>query len=150
MHKILEDGGEFNFIYQLPQIIYSTIISIIFDSILTYLALSEENVLSVKHEKVIRNVPRKVKDTIRTLQIKFVNFFILSFIFFMGFWYYVSCFCAVYKNTQYHLIKDTLISFVTSLISPLGISLFPGLFRIPGIKGKKQFLYLLSKIIQLF
>ena len=150
MHKILEDNGEFNFIYQLPQVVYSTIISIIFDSILTFLALSEENVLSVKHEKIIRNVPRKVKDTIKALQVKFVNFFILSFIFFMGFWYYVSCFCAVYKNTQYHLIKDSLISYVTSLITPLGISLFPGLFRIPGIKGKKQFLYLISKIIQLF
>ena len=69
MHKILEDEGEFNFIYQLPQIIYSTIISIIFDSILTFLALSEENVLSVKHEKVLRNVARKAKDTIRALQI---------------------------------------------------------------------------------
>ena len=150
MHKILEDEGEFNFIYQLPQIIYSTIISIIFDSILTFLALSEENVLSVKHEKVLRNVARKAKDTIRALQIKFINFFILSFIFFMGFWYYVTCFCAVYKNTQYHLIKDTLISFGTSLLTPLGISLIPGIFRLPGLKGKKEFLYLLSKIIQLF
>ena len=150
MHKILEDEGKFNIIYQLPQIIYSAIISIIFDSILTFLALSEENVLSIKHEKILRNVPRKAKDIIRALEIKFVNFFILSFIFFMGFWYYVACFCAVYKNTQYHLIKDSLISFGTSLLTPLGICLAPGLFRIPGIKGRKEFLYLLSKIIQLF
>ena len=150
MHKILEDGGEFNFIYQLPQIIYSTIISIIINNILIFLALSEENVLSIKHEKILRNVPRKVKETIRALQIKFINFFILSFIFFMGFWYYASCFCAVYKNTQYHLIKDSLISYGTSLITPLGINLFPGIFRIPGIKGQKEFLYLISKVIQLF
>ena len=150
MHKILEDGGKFNLIYQLPQIIYSSIISFIFDSILTFLALSEENVLSIKHEKIIKNVPIKVKETIRALQIKFVNFFIFSFIFFLGFWYYTSCFCAVYKNTQYHLIKDSLISYVTSLITPFIMYLFPGLFRIPGIKGKKEFLYLFSKIMQLF
>ena len=150
MHKILEDGGKFNLIYQLPQIIYSSIISFIFDSILTFLALSEENVLSIKHEKIIKNVPIKVKDTLRALQIKFVNFFIFSFIFFLGFWYYTSCFCAVYKNTQYHLIKDSLISYVTSLITPFIMYLFPGLFRIPGIKSKKEFLYLFSKIMQLF
>jgi hypothetical protein len=150
MHKILEDGGEFNIIYQLPQIIYSAIISIIINNILTFLALSEENVLSIKHEKILRNVPRKVKDVKGALQIKFVYFFIISFVFFMGFWYYVSCFCAVYKNTQYHLIKDSLISYGTSLVTPLGICLFPGIFRIPGIKGQKEFLYLLSKIIQLF
>ena len=78
MHKILEDGGKFNLIYQLPQIIYSSIISFIFESILTFLALSEENVLSIKHEKILKNVPIKVKETIRALQIKFVNFFIFT------------------------------------------------------------------------
>ena len=149
MHKILEDEGKFNLIYQLPQIIYSTVISKIFDSIFSFLSLSEEDILSLKHEKVFRNVQRRAKEVIRALQIKFVNFFILSFVFFMGFWYYVSCFCAVYKNTQYHLIKDSLISFGTSLLSPLGLYLIPGLFRIPGIKNRKKFLYLMSNIIQL-
>ena len=32
MHKILEDGGDFNFIYQLPQIAYSTIITLIMEN----------------------------------------------------------------------------------------------------------------------
>ena len=149
MHKILEDEGDFNFIYQLPQIIYSAVISTIFENFLSFLSLSEENILSLKNEKVLKNVPKKAKKIIRSLQIKFVNFFILSFLFLMGFCYYVSCFCAVYKNTQYHLIKDSFISFGTSLATPLGISLIPGLFRIPGIKGKNELLYLLSKIIQL-
>ena len=150
MHKIMEDGGDFNFIYQLPQIIYSAIISFIFENILNFLALSEENVLSIKHEKIFRLVPRKAKEIIRVLQIKFLNFFLLSFSLMMVFWYYVSCFCAVYNNTQYHLIKDTLISYGTSMTTPLILNLIPGLFRIPGLKNRKEFLYLLSKIIQLF
>ena len=150
MHKIMEDGGDFNIIYQLPQIIYSAIITFIFENILNFLALSEENVLSIKHEKIFRLVPRKAKEIIRVLQIKFLNFFLLSFALMIAFWYYVSCFCAVYRNTQYHLIKDTLISYGTSMLTPLGLNLIPGLFRIPGLKNHKEFLYLLSKIIQLF
>ena len=61
-------------------------------------------------------------------------------------------FCAIYVNTQSHLIKDTLISFATSLISPFGIYLIPGIFRIPSLSNKKHkrnYLYGISKIIQM-
>ena len=70
----------------------------------------------------------------------------------MAFWYYVGCFCAVYKNTQIHLIKDTLISFSTSLLYPLVLYLLPGIFRIKALKnkeGNKETMYKIIKIIQL-
>ena len=150
MHQILEDEGKFNFIYQLPQIIYSTVLCFIFGFILDYLALSEDSILNIKHEKRLGNITRLAKNLWRNLLIKFVYFFILSFVFLMGFWYYVACFCAVYKNTQFHLIKDSLIGFGTGLITPAAIALSPGLFRIPAIKKRKEFMFLFSKILQLF
>ena len=61
-------------------------------------------------------------------------------------------FCAIYVNTQLHLIKDTLISFGLSLLYPFGINLMPGIFRIPSLsnpKNKRSYLYSLSKIVQL-
>ena len=61
-------------------------------------------------------------------------------------------FCTIYVNTQIHLIKDTLISFATSFISPLCINLIPGIFRIPALsnkKNKRNYLYGISKIIQM-
>ena len=150
MHKILEDGGEFNFIYQLPQIIYSTVLCVIFENFLNFLALSEDSILNIKHEKKLGNITRLARNLWRALQIKFINFFIFSFIFLVVFWYYVTCFCAVYKKTQFHLIKDNLISFGTGMLTPLGICLLPGLFRIPAIKNRKELMFLLSKILQLF
>ena len=84
------------------------------------------------------------------LLIKFILFFILSFIFLILFLFYISCFCAVYKNTQLYLIKDTIISFCTSLIYPFIINLLPGLLRIPSLKEKnKSCIYKISKVIQL-
>ena len=66
------------------------------------------------------------------------------------FWIYLSCFSAVYKNTQLHLIKDTLISFGTSLITPFAIYLLPGIFRIPSLKNKdRKILYGISQVVQL-
>ena len=54
------------------------------------------------------------------------------------FWYFISCFCAVYKNTQIILIKDTLISFAISMLYPFGLNLFPGCFRIPALRSPKK------------
>ncbi len=61
-------------------------------------------------------------------------------------------FCAIYDQTQNHLIKDTSISFGLSLIYPFGIYLIPGFFRIPSLadpKNKKECLYKFSRILQI-
>ena len=60
-------------------------------------------------------------------------------------------FCAVYVNTQIHLIKDTVISFVSAFISPFFIYLIPGFFRIPALAKRKidrRYLYNFSKFLQ--
>ena len=46
-------------------------------------------------------------------------------------------FCAIYKNTQFHLIKNTLISYGLNLLYPFGIYLIPGIFRIPALSNSK-------------
>ena len=66
------------------------------------------------------------------------------------FWYFISCFCAVYKNTQNILIKNTLISFGLSMVYPFGLNLLPGIFRIPALrapKKDKKCLYKISNLV---
>ena len=150
MHKIYEDGGEFDFIYQIPQILYSSIISSVLILLVKFLALSEKNVLKIKNAKK-NELTRIYKSEIKKIKYKFIFFFILIFIFLIVFWYYVGCFCAVYKNTQIHLLTDTLISFATSLSYPLLLYLLPGIFRISSLKDKEkksECRYNFSKIIQ--
>ena len=152
MHKIYEDGGEFDFIYQIPQILYSTLISSVTIMIVKMLALSEKNILKIKSAK--KNELIKIyKSEFNCIKCKFICYFIFMFIFLFIFWYYVGCFCAVYKNTQIHLLTDTLISFGTSLLYPLGIYFIPGILRIAALKNKEkkgEYMYNFSKIIQLF
>ena len=148
IHRIFEDQGNFNFIYQIPKILYSTIITSTINLIIKYLSLSEKNVVKVKKEK--NESTENFSELLRCLNIKFKFFFILLFIILISFWYYLSCFCAVYKNTQIHLIKDTLISFCLSLIYPFIICLLPGLLRIPSLRNSNlNCIYTASKILQL-
>ena len=87
------------------------------------------------------------------LTIKFIAFFIVSFLLTIFYWYFISCFCAVYNNTQIILIKDSLISFGVSMLYPFGINLLPGIFRIPSLRAKnkdKKCLYTISQLLSLF
>ena len=150
MHKINEDKGAFNIIFQIPQILFSTVISAVINLILKKLSLSESQILSIKKEKNIKKAKILGDEIISCLKIRFIIFFILSFLFSFFFWYFISCFCAVYKNTQNILIENTLLSFGLSMVYPLGLNLLPGIFRIPALrapKKDKKCLYKISNLV---
>ena len=151
MHKIYTDGGKYDFVYQIPKIIYSSLITTMINSLIKHFSLSQRDILDIKQYKFDNNLDKKVLNVEKCLYYKFVIFFRLSFLFLLLFWYYISCFCVVYKNTQIQLIKDTLIGFSFCLIYPFGLYLIPGIFRIPSLKAlnkKKEFLYKCSVLLQ--
>ena len=149
MHKLYENNGEYNIIYQIPQIIYSSVISSIINILLKNLSLSENIILEFKKEGDLqtKKKSRKIK---KCLKVKLIIFFIISLLLMSFFWYFISCFCAVYRNTQSILLKDTIISFGVSMVYPFILSLIPGLFRIPSLRAKnknQKCLYKLGNLI---
>ena len=150
MHKIYLDNGNYNFKYALPKIIYSILISSVIFIIFRRLFLIHQNMLEIKHEKNKFNLQARVTIELKKINIKFKSFFIFSLIFLLLFWYYLSCFCTVYKNTQIYMIKNTLISYAISLIYPFLICLLPGIFRISAFKNPGECLYKMSQLMALF
>ena len=152
MHKIYVDNGAFDLLYQLAQIIYSTLICAVINTILKLLSLSESNILEIKKQKNLKKALIKSQKIKIIIIIKFIIFFIFNFVLLLFFWYFISCFCAVYNNTQIILINDTLISFGLSMVYPFITNLLPGLFRIPALRAKnkdKNVLYDISLLIAL-
>ena len=153
IHTIYETGGSFDLEHKLPKIIYSSLISMVLNLILNSLAMTNSNIIDFKQNKSKIDINKRKMDLENKLCVKFVLYFIISFIFLLFFWYYISMFGVIYKNTQYHLLKDTLISYGLSLFYPFVINLLPGLFRIPSLsntKNKREGLYKFSKILQMF
>jgi hypothetical protein len=152
MHNIYESKGSFDIEYQLPKIVYSSLITMLLNILLKLLALSNDGIIEFKQNKDKNDVNERADALKKKLSIKFVLYFIISFIFLLFFWYYISMFGAIYRNTQFHLLKDTLVSFGLSLLYPFGIYLIPGFFRIPSLsdpKKKKECLYKFSRILQI-
>ena len=152
MHKIYESKGEFDLNTQIPIIAYSTLISMVINTPLNFFALTNDLIISFKQTKVKKNVYKRAKALKNKLKIKFIFYFIISFLLLLFLWYYISMFDVIYKNTQIHLLKDTLMSFGSSLLIPFIIYLPPGLFRrlaLSNHKNKRKYIYNFSKIFQL-
>ena len=153
MDQIYEDNGIFNFLFQLPQILYSSIISSLIDTILHKLTISEEEILDMKKEKDLEKFKQKANKIKNCLKLKLIIFLAFSSILMLFFWYFISCFCAVYGNTQHILVEDTFISFGTSMIYPFGFKILPTIFRIPALRAPKRdrkYLYKISLLLNKF
>ena len=152
MHKIYENKGTFDLETQIPITIYSSLISMVLETPLTFLALSNDNIINFKQRKIIKNARITGKKLNSCLKVKFGLYFFIGFLLLLIFWYYIALFGIIYKNTQYHLLKDTLISLGLSFLCPFGVYLLPGICRIPSLsnpKKKCKCCYTFSKIFQL-
>ena len=152
LHKIYEDEGNYNFVYQIPQIIYSSLISVFINSLIKYLSLSQNDIIKIKQQQLKGNLDIKVEKILKIIKIKYALFFIITFLFLLSFLYYITCFCGIYVNTQIHLIKDSIISFCLYFLYSFFICLIPGIFRILALRAKKKnkkCLYNFSNIIQI-
>ena len=144
MHKLFLDYGKYNFVQQIPQIIYSKIVSQLIEVFLCFLSMTDKHYYQIKN---LEHQSRfKVFNIIKCIIIKLAFFFLFTFIMFLFYWYAISCFCAVYVNAQIAFIKDSISSFILGLLYPFILYLFPVLLRIISLRAKKANLLCLFKI----
>ena len=149
MHQILIDVGSYNIKYQIPYIILSSFASIIILRLmLIALVLTDKYILEIKSQKNLEKAQNKKEQILKCLLIKFIIFFSLNLILLTLFWYYLTCWNAIYENTQIYLLKNTLTSFGVSLVYPFIINIFPTFLRMQSLNGN-ECLYKASKIVQL-
>ena len=150
MHKLFIDYGKYNFIQQIPQIIYSTIVSQIIEIFICFLSLTDNYYYQIKECKPLtKDILMK---NMKCIKIKITIFYIFSFLMFCFYWYFITCFCAVYQNTQISFIKDSISSFALGIFLPFIVYIFPSLFRIISLKSKSKIecVYKFSNLIPFF
>ena len=152
MHKLFLNYGKYDFVQQIPQITYSTIISQLIEVFLCFLSLTDKYIYQIK-SSLINGKINIIQKIIRCINLKLAMFFLFTFIFFIIYWYIISVFCAVYKNTQIAFIKDSALSFAICLIYPFFIYFLTSILRICSLRSSKKSLeciYKLSYVIPFF
>ena len=154
MHKVYKNYGKYDFVQQIPQIIYSSAVSQALEIILCFLSLTDKNVYQLKEKKNIRNKKHLIFRILKSIKIKLFGFYVFTFILFASHWYLVSSFCAVYQNTQITFIKDSISSFLLGLLYPFALYIFPALLRVLSLKDRKKkrcrVIFVISEIIPIF
>ena len=152
MHKIYLNYGKYNFIQQIPQIVYTTIISQLIEIFLCYLSLTDKHIYQIM-DSAPTIKKKEIITILKCIKIKLVLFFIFTFLFITFYWYTITSFCAVYENTQITFIKDSLLSFLLSILYPFIIYLIPSALRTISLRNKEinlKCVYKLSEIIPFF
>ena len=155
MHKMYETGGEYDFVGQFAQMVYSTIISQILQIFINYLTMSDIHYYQLKELKKDNNINnKKAISIIKCIKIKIIAYFASTLLIFLFFWYTVSAFCAVYVNTQGIFVGDSYMSFLMGLLYPFVLYLIPTALRIISLRAKNKknmkILYSLSDKIPFF
>ena len=144
MQKIYLDYGKYKFIKQLPQILLSTLVSLIIEILIGILSYTDINAYQIRQlEKATFD---KIIPIYTKIKIKLLLFFIITFLLFSFYWYFISAFCAVYKNTQIIYIKDFISSFSIGLLYPFIIQFAFTLIRIFTLRKNTKVRSILYKI----
>jgi hypothetical protein len=152
MHKLFLNYGKYDFFQQIPQIVYSTIISQLIEVFLCFLSLTDKHIYQIK-SNLKATQKNKIVKIINCIYVKLICFYIFTFVFFAMYWYIISVFCGVYRNTQIHFIKDSIISFSICLVYPLFLYFVSASLRFCSLKFNKKRLnciFTLSSMIPFF
>ena len=115
--------------------------------------LTDKDILEVKKQNNKSKAINTKKNKLKYIKIKFTIFFVLNFIMLGFFWYYLTCFNAIYKNNQTYLLENTIISFAFSLCFPFLINIVPAMLRncsLHSANNNNGYCYKISQITQLF
>ena len=144
MHKIYLDYGKYNFITQIPQIIYSSIVSLVIEILIGILSYTDKNIYQIRQLKDAKS--ESLSKIMKAIRIKLIIFFVITFLFFFFYWYLIAAFCSVYSNTQIIYLKDFITSFSLGLVYPFAIQLCFAFLRIFSLKENSKGRSLLYKI----
>ena len=150
MSHIYKKGGSFDFIYNLPKVIFSSLCCGVINFILKFLSLLHKDIKMLNKIKDEKEKNNKLNKILKCYKCKIYIFYFLIMVLMLLFHVYVITFCSVYVNTQKHLIKSTLISFALSMVYPFGICFFTAVLRKLSLKCKSKILFYCSKFMQLF
>ena len=97
-----------------------------------------------------KNYLNLIKIKLDKLRKKLIIYFILIYVLELFFLYFVTAFCAVYRNSQKYWIIGCLESFAMDSLVSLIICIFTSCLRYISVRNRVKYFYILANIISIF
>ena len=150
MRSIYVYKGNTSAAVHIPNIILSSLCSIIMNLIVRFVCLNERDINKVLQESNPEERKSLSEKARRLSKLLLFIFFGVAAILIGICWYYVSAFCAVFKNSQGRYFLNVFIAFLVCNIWPCVTSLIPAFLRKKALDNGSETLYNVSKIISIF
>jgi len=148
MKAIYNDKGNTNAATHIPNILFSSLCCLVTYSLVKYFALNDREMSKISSEDNAENRKDLCQKALKIIKIKLYIMFAASILIIFLCWYYVSTFCAVFKNSQGNYFINLLFVFIIFNAWPFFSSLFAPIFRIKSLKnGLSERMYKFSQII---
>ena len=145
------NDGVLDFVSGLPKSIYSFVATLITTNLLRMLSNSKGELIEViTKRRIYKDYLHLIKIKLDKLRRKLIIYFILVYILELFFLYFVTAFCAVYRNSKKFWFFGCLESFGMDSLVALIICIFLALFRFISIKKHIKCFYVLANIISTF
>ena len=143
--------GVLDFFSGLPKSIYSFIATLITTNLLRMLSSCKNELMEIiRRNEKFDNYTNIINIKLAKLRKKLIIYFILIFLLESFFLYYVTVFCAVYRNSQKYWFFGCLESFGIDFLVAFIECIFLALFRYISIKYRIKCLYIFANIINTF
>ena len=130
LDNIFVGEGKYDPMILTPNAVYSAMVTtVLIKLIVDFLVLTEKKVLQIKNETTEEKANEEKKHLMKITCIKLSAFFFINIALLIFFWFYLTCFNAVYPNTQIFLVINTAISFVISNIFPFIYFIIPAFIK---------------------
>ena len=121
MREIYKYKGNTTAAVHIPNIVLSSICSIIMGIIVRFVSLNERDIVKITQEENPEQRKTLAEKARRISKIKMILLYAIAGLLIILCWYYVAAFSAIFKNSQVHYFINVLLSFI---ICNLSISSF--------------------------
>ena len=128
LHDIFISQGKTDIFYNIGNIIYISFISLTVKNILAQIIFTEDNIISIRENDSYKRKER-ARSALAMISVKFCLFFTFNILTLSLMWVYLTCFFTIFKNTQFFVLKNSLISFGICMVSPFFLGFIPAILR---------------------
>ena len=127
----------------------SSVVSAIILIFLKLLCITHSSVQKLRLISNVEEARQKSVCVLRCVKCRVCFYYIISLIFLLAFLYYVTCFFAIYPNTQLRLLMDMALSWILTFVYPFGLAIFTSIFRRCSIRFDKACCYSINRLLQM-
>ena len=142
--------GNINFSIHLPNIISSSSCSYIAYLIIRHVFQNKRDISTIINERNNEQIKAFAKKEKRKARIKLYIFYAISAVLIFLCWYYVSAFCAIFKNSQKSYLINFFLCFIISNLWTFFICIILTIMLKKALDYKIECLYKASKMLSIF